>query len=41
MSNFFDKYELYTEGESIYYYKGTSVLRNKFGIKDYETLKKI
>ena len=36
MTNFFDKYELYTEGESIYCYNGTSVLKNKFGIKDPE-----
>lgn len=41
MSNFFDKYELYTEGDSIYFYEGTHVLKNKFDIKDYETLKKI
>ncbi|MGI6702047.1 MAG: Fic/DOC family protein [Christensenellales bacterium] len=41
MSNFFDKYELYTEGDSIYLYEGTHVLKNKFDIKDYETLKKI
>jgi len=39
MENFFDKYELYTEGDSIYYYKGTKVLKNKFGLKDIETLK--
>lgn len=40
MSNFFDKYELYTEGDSIYCYPGTYVLKNKLGLKDYPQLKK-
>jgi cell filamentation protein len=39
MINFFDKYELYTEGDSIYCYKGTRVLKNKLGIRDFATLR--
>jgi len=39
MGNFFDKYELYTEGDSIYCYKGTGVLKNKLGIKNGNTLR--
>ncbi|HEY8390102.1 MAG TPA: Fic family protein [Clostridia bacterium] len=39
MSNFFDQYELYTEGDSVYCYKGTGVLKNKLGIKDSKLLK--
>ena len=31
--NFFDKYELYTDEESIYCYPDTIVLKNKFNIK--------
>ena len=37
--NFFDKYELYTDEESIYCYPDTIVLKNKFNIKDYNDLK--
>lgn len=37
--NFFDKYDLYTEGNSSYYYKGTCVLKNKYGIKDIQKFK--
>ena len=39
MKNFFDKYELYTDDESIYCYPNTFVLKNKLDIKDYDTLK--
>ena len=39
MANFFDKYELYTEGDSVYCYKGTCVLKNKFGIKNIDLLR--
>ena len=39
MKNFFDKYELYTDDESIYCYPNTFVLKNKLNIKDYDTLK--
>lgn len=31
---FFDKYELYTEGESVYCYAGTGVLKNKLNIRE-------
>lgn len=40
MENFFDKYELYTDDESIYCYPNTFVLKNKLNIKDFDTLKK-
>ncbi|MDE6790480.1 MAG: Fic family protein [Clostridia bacterium] len=40
MANFFDKYELYTEGDSIYCYPGTYVLKNKLGLQEYPQLKK-
>lgn len=39
MANFFDKYDLYTEGDSIYCYPSTTVLKNKLSLRDYETLK--
>lgn len=35
MENYFDKYELYTEGDSIYAYKGKATLKNKLGIRDF------
>lgn len=40
MANFFDKYELYTEGDSLYCYSGTFVLKNKLNLRDYMDLKK-
>lgn len=39
MSNFFDKYELYTNSQSIYCYPKTTVLINKLNIKDWDTLR--
>lgn len=38
MDNFFDKYELYTEGDSVYCYPGTNVLKNKLDIRDQQLL---
>lgn len=35
----FNKYEVYTTTESIYCYKGTSVLKNKLGITDGDALR--
>ena len=35
----FSKYEVYTETYSVYYYKDTDVLKNKFGIKSAELLR--
>jgi cell filamentation protein len=35
----FSKYDVYTEFGSKYCYKNSSVLRNKLGIRDFETLK--
>ena len=37
----FNKYDVYTETASIYCYKDTNILYNKFGLRDYETLKQI
>ncbi|WP_317856093.1 Fic/DOC family protein [Chakrabartyella piscis] len=41
MSDGFNKYDVYVTNESIYCYRGTNVLRNKFKIKDNTTLKQI
>ncbi|MCM1438159.1 MAG: Fic family protein [Roseburia sp.] len=38
--NFFDKYDLYVEGDSQYCYAGSYVLKNKLGIRDAETFKR-
>lgn len=38
MDNFFDKYELYTQGNSVYCYSGTSVLKNKLNIREQQLL---
>lgn len=38
--NFFDKYDLYTEGDSAYCYPDSCVLINKLGIRDVATFKK-
>lgn len=38
MDNFFDKYELYTDGDSVYCYPETSVLKNKLNIRDQQLL---
>lgn len=38
MSNFFDKYELYTEGDSVYCYPSTTVLKNKLNIRNQNAL---
>jgi len=40
MDNEFSKYELYVSSDSIYCYKGTSVLKNKLGIKEITKLRK-
>lgn len=39
MNNFFDKYELYTDCQSIYCYPDSSVLKNKLGITSYDKLR--
>ncbi|MFI3326958.1 MAG: Fic family protein [Clostridia bacterium] len=41
MSDGFSKYDVYVVNGSIYCYKGTNVLRNKFAIKDNTVLKQI
>lgn len=38
--NFFDKYDLYVEGESAYCYPDSYVLKNKLGIKDAAAFKR-
>lgn len=35
----FSKYEVYSTVQSMYCYNDTNVLKNKFGIKDFNTLK--
>lgn len=37
----FSKYEVYSTVQSVYCYRDTNVLRNKFGITDFDTLKSI
>ncbi|MDE6475070.1 MAG: Fic family protein [Clostridia bacterium] len=39
MSNFFDKYELYTNSQSIYCYPDSTVLVNKLNITNWDTLR--
>lgn len=39
MDNFFSKYEVYTDISSIYCYKNSNVLKNKYGIRDYKVLR--
>lgn len=41
IQNVFSKYDVYTETGSIYCYKGSNVLCNRFGIRDFDTLKKV
>lgn len=38
--NFFDKYDLYTEGDSAYCYPDSGVLKNRLNIRDADTFKK-
>ena len=41
MSNEFNKYDVYSTSGSIYCYVDTNVLRNRFGIRDLEELKRV
>lgn len=41
MDKGFGKYDVYAVAGSIYCYRGTSVLKNRFGLRDMETLKKL
>lgn len=41
MANGFGRYDVYTVAGSIYCYKDTNVLKNRFGIQDSSTLKEI
>ena len=41
MSDGFGKYEVYAVSGSDYCYKGTSVLKNRFGLKDCDKLKQL
>lgn len=41
MHSDFSKYDVYAEVGSLYYYKDSHVLRNKYGIRDYHTLQKL
>lgn len=37
----FSKYDVYTEVSSLYCYKDSHMLRNKYGIRDYQALRKL
>ncbi len=39
MDNSFSKYDIYATAESIYCYKGTNVLRNRFGTRNSQELR--
>ena len=41
MDKGFGKYDVYAVAGSMYCYRGTSVLKNRFGLRDMETLKKL